>query len=63
MHRTVREYLGAAGNDDEVGGGDDGSSRGGKKRKPPKEVSLTDLQAAGLPGRTLIHFLLLTPTI
>ena len=29
-----------------IGGDDDGSSRGGKRRKPPKEVSLTDPQAA-----------------
>ena len=47
--RAVREYLAAldaADHDEEIGGDDDGSSRGGKRRKPPKQVSLTDPQAA-----------------
>ena len=47
--RAVREYLAAldaADNDEEIGGDDNGSNRGGKRRKPPKEVSLTDPQAA-----------------
>jgi len=47
--RAVREYLmalDAAHSDEESGGGDDGSSSGGSRRKPPKEVSLTDPQAA-----------------
>jgi transposase len=46
--RAVREYLAAldaARSDEERGGGGDGSS-GGSRRKPPKEVSLTDPQAA-----------------
>jgi transposase len=49
--RAVREYLAALDNartDEENDGsdGDDGGSRGGRRRKPPKEVSLTDPQAA-----------------
>jgi transposase len=48
--RAVREYLAAldaAGGAEEKGGGDGGgSSGGGSRRKPPKEVSLTDPQAA-----------------
>jgi len=49
--RAVREYLTAldtARSDDERGGDEDGggSSVGGGRRKPPKEVSLTDPQAA-----------------
>ena len=47
--RAVREYLmalDAARSDAEIGGGDDGSSGGGSRRQPPKEVSLTDPQAA-----------------
>jgi hypothetical protein len=47
--RAVREYLAAldaADHDEEIGGDDDSSSRGGKRRKPPKQVSLTDPQAA-----------------
>jgi transposase len=46
--RAVREYLAAldgAGNDEETGV-DGGSNDGGTKGKPPKEVSLTDPQAA-----------------
>jgi transposase len=47
--RAVREYLmalDAAHSEEGSGGGDDGGSRGGRRRKPPKEVSLTDPQAA-----------------
>jgi len=48
--RAVREYLAAldaADNNEETGGGDGGSSGSGTTRgKPPKEVSLTDPQAA-----------------
>ena len=46
--RAVREYLAALDNartdEEKDGGGDDGSSSG--RRKPPKEISLTDPQAA-----------------
>jgi hypothetical protein len=49
--RAVREYLTALDNartDEENDGrdGDDSGSGGGRRRKPPKEVSLTDPQAA-----------------
>jgi transposase len=47
--RAVREYLAAldAAHHDEETGADEGSSDGGGKRgKPPKEISLTDPQAA-----------------
>lgn len=47
--RAVREYLAAldaARDDNENGNDDDGLSGGGSRRKPPKEVSLTDPQAA-----------------
>ena len=48
--RAVREYLSAldaAHNNEEKGDSDSGYSRGGdSRRKPPKEVSLTDPQAA-----------------
>ena len=48
--RAVREYLAAldaAHNNEEKGDSDSGDSRGGdSRRKPPKEVSLTDPQAA-----------------
>jgi IS5 family transposase len=47
--RAVREYLtalDAAHNEEGSAGRDDGGSRGGSRRKPPKEVSLTDPQAA-----------------
>jgi len=47
--RAVREYLmalDAARNDEEGGGNGGGSSGGSNRRKPPKEVSLTDPQAA-----------------
>jgi transposase len=46
---AVREYLAAldaARSDDENGSDDGGLSGGGKRSKPPKEVSLTDPQAA-----------------
>jgi transposase len=47
---AVREYLAAldaANRDEESNGGDNGNtSGGGSRRKPPKEVSLTDPQAA-----------------
>ena len=47
--RAVREYLGAldaANKDEEAGRGDNGPSGGSSRGKPPKEVSLTDPQAA-----------------
>jgi transposase len=47
--RAVREYLmalDAARSDEESGGDDTGSNGGGSRGKPPKEVSLTDPQAA-----------------
>ena len=47
--RAVREYLAAldaADNGEETGGGDGGSNGSGNRGKPPKEVSLTDPQAA-----------------
>ena len=47
--RAVREYRAAldVARNDEENGGDDGSlSGGGSRHKPPKEVSLTDPQAA-----------------
>jgi transposase len=48
--RAVREYLAtldaAATDEHKDGDGEGGSSDGGNRRKPPKEVSLTDPQAA-----------------
>lgn len=47
--RAVREYLAAldaADNDEETGGGDGSSNGSGTRGKPPKQVSLTDPQAA-----------------
>jgi len=47
--RAVREYLAALDtvhHDQENGGDDGGLSGGGNSRKPPKEISLTDPQAA-----------------
>lgn len=47
--RAVREYLAAldgARDDEETGGDDGGSIGGGDRAKPPKQVSLTDPQAA-----------------
>ena len=64
--RAVREYLAAldVARNDEENGGDDGSlSGGGSRHKPPKEVSLTDPQAAWVARRTRIPFSLTTPTI
>ena len=57
--RAVREYLAAldaADHDEEIGGDDDGSSRGGKRRKPPKQVSLTDPQAAWIARKNTDPF-------
>ena len=59
--RAVREYLAAldAARDDEASGdGDGGASSGsGSRSKPAKEVSLTDPQAAWVPGRASTHSL------
>ncbi|MGO9401364.1 MAG: hypothetical protein ACLP19_26510 [Xanthobacteraceae bacterium] len=46
--RAVREYLAAldAAHHDEETGADDGGSGSGNRGKPPKQVSLTDPQAA-----------------
>jgi transposase len=49
--RAVREYLAALDNartdeENDGRGGDDGGSGSGRRRKPPKELSLTDPQAA-----------------
>jgi hypothetical protein len=47
--RAVREYLAAldaAHRDEETGAGNGGSNGSGNRGKPPKEVSLTDPQAA-----------------
>jgi transposase len=58
--RAVREYLmalDAAHRDEESGSGDDGaSSGGGSRRKPPKEVSLTDPQAAWVAKKGIDPF-------
>jgi hypothetical protein len=57
--RAVREYLAAldARTDEESDGGDgDGSSSGGNRRKPPKEVSLTDPQAAWVARKGMNPF-------
>ncbi len=58
--RAVREYLmalDAARSDEESGSGDDGaSSGGGSRRKPPKEVSLTDPQAAWVARKGIDPF-------
>ena len=57
--RAVREYLAAldASRSDEDGGEDgDGSRRGGRRRKPPKEVSLTDPQAAWITRKGIDPF-------
>jgi len=56
--RAVREYLAALDNactDEENDGkdGDDSGSGGGRRRKPPKEVSLTDPQAAWVARKGL----------
>src|ERR1700759_652335 len=55
---AVREDLAAlatADNDEKIGD-DNGSNRGGKRRKPPKEVSLTDPQAAWVARKTTDPF-------
>jgi transposase len=57
--RAVREYLAAldASRSDEGGGEDgDGSTGGGRRRKPPKEVSLTDPQAAWITRKGIDPF-------
>ena len=57
--RAVREYLetlDAAGIEKENGGGDDSGSSGGGRRKPPKEVSLTDPQAAWVAKKGMNPF-------
>ena len=57
--RAVREYLAAldaADNDEEAGGGDGGSNGSGTRGKPPKEVSLTDPQAAWVARRNTDPF-------
>jgi transposase len=57
--RAVREYLAAldASRSDEDGGEDgDGLSRGGRRRTPPKEVSLTDPQAAWITRKGIDPF-------
>jgi transposase len=57
--RAVREYLAAldASQSDENAGEDgDGSNRGGNRRRPPKEVSLTDPQAAWVTRKGIDPF-------
>jgi transposase len=57
--RAVREYLAtldAARIEEENGGGDDGGSSGGGRRKLPKEVSLTDPQAAWVAKKGMNPF-------
>ncbi len=58
--RAVREYLAAldsARSDGESDGGDgDGSSSGGRESKPPKQVSLTDPQAAWVAKKGMYPF-------
>ena len=58
--RAVREYLAAldaARSDEKSEGGDgDGSSSGSNRRKPPKEVSLTDPQAAWVAKKGINPF-------
>jgi transposase len=57
--RAVREYLAAldAARNDEDGGEDgDGSNRDDSRRKPPKEVSLTDPQAAWVTRKGIDPF-------
>jgi transposase len=57
---AVREYLAAldaARSDDESAGGDDsGASSGGRGGKPPKQVSLTDPQAAWVTRKGIDPF-------
>lgn len=57
--RAVREYLAAldASRSDEHGGEDgDGSNTSGSRRRPPKEVSLTDPQAAWVTRKGIDPF-------
>ena len=57
--RAVREYLAALDatrRDDETDGEDGGASGGGTRRKPPKEVSLTDPQAAWVTKKGMNAF-------
>jgi transposase len=57
--RAVREYLmalDAARSDEESDADDSGSSGGGSRRKPPKEVSLTDPQAAWVARKGIDPF-------
>jgi IS5 family transposase len=57
--RAVREYLmalDAARSDEESDGDDSGSSGGSSRRKPPKEVSLTDPQAAWVARKGIDPF-------
>src|SRR5512135_585032 len=63
--RAVREYLAAldAAQNRGENSKDDDKFDGGSRCKPPKEVSLTDPQAAWVARRTQIHFSLTTPTI
>lgn len=56
---AVRAYLAAldaARRDDEGNGGDGGGSSDGSRAKPPKEVSLTDPQAAWVARRSVDPF-------
>jgi transposase len=57
--RAVREYLeilDAAHVEEENDGGADGGSSGGGRRKPPKEISLTDPQAAWVAKKGMNPF-------
>jgi transposase len=57
--RAVREYLkalDAARSEEESGGSDDDRSIGGGRRKPPKEISLTDPQAAWVARKSTDPF-------
>lgn len=57
--RAVRAYLAAleaAHRDDEGDGGNGGDSSGGSRAKPPKEVSLTDPQAAWVTRKSMDPF-------
>jgi transposase len=57
--RAVREYLqtlDAARSEEESSGSDDDRSIGGGRRKPPKEVSLTDPQAAWVARKSTDPF-------
>jgi transposase len=57
--RAVREYLkalDAARSEEESSGSDDDRSIGGGRRKPPKEISLTDPQAAWVARKSTDPF-------